>query len=170
MGILKYISLFSFFIFLGCKNITYTSINDSFYGIYLKDWNSSLCPKKAVYQRYVKGSNFKEMIISNSDFDIGDCEDIYKSTNQRIFTPKKSYNGIIDYDIRFIINDSLEYKITSIDNNIDTIFSGGRPGDFIIMNNIKSFIVNGHKVDNSETPLNIFIPTKFGKVLNKKMP
>ena len=62
---------------------------------------------------------------------------------------------------------AFEFKITSINNKIDTDFSGGCPEDFIIMNNILSFIVNGYKVDNSKASLNIEIPTKTGQVLKK---
>lgn len=62
---------------------------------------------------------------------------------------------------------AFEFKITSINNKIDTVFSEGRPEDFIIMNNILSFIVNGYKVDNSKASLNIEIPTKTGQVLKK---
>jgi hypothetical protein len=80
-------------------------------------------------------------------------------------SPNKAFLGSINFDIRLIIDDSLEYKITMIDNKIDTVFSGGRPGDFIIMNNIKSLVVNGHKLDNKNAPLNIEIPANIGLVI-----
>jgi hypothetical protein len=36
------------------------------------------------------------------------------------------------------------------------------------MNNIKSLVVNGQKLDNTKASLNIDIPTKIGKVIKKK--
>lgn len=156
------------FLFISCNNKSeYSKDDSSFYGIYLKEWNSLLCPKKILFEKYEKNSSFKIIIRGDTRFNIEGCENEVKEINQRIFTPIVSYTGKIDYDIKLIIDDSLEFKITSIDNKIDTVFSGGRPGDFIIMNNISSFIVNGYKVDNSKTPLNIEIPTKTGKVLKK---
>lgn len=163
----KFISLLSLFLFLCCKNVTYTKKDDSFYAIHLIEWNSSVCPKKIVYEQYVKNSNFKKINKSYSKFNVSNCEDIYKSNNQRVLKPILPFKGQIDYDIKLIIDDSIEYKITFIENKIDTIFYGGRPGDFTIMNNITSFTVNGHKVDNSRTPLNIFIPSKTGKIIKK---
>lgn len=167
MGILRYISLIFFFLFISCNKNEYLKDDSSFYGIYLKEWNSSLCPKKVLFEKYEKNSNFKKIIKVDTSFNIEGCESRVKEINQRIFTPIVPYTGKIDYDVKLIIDDSLEFRITSINNKIDTVFSGGHPGDFIIMNNISSFIVNGHNVDNSKAPLNIEIPTKMATVLKR---
>ncbi|TDW51756.1 hypothetical protein EV144_101433 [Flavobacterium sp. 270] len=173
MDTLKYISLIVLLIFINCKRITYTKDNSSFDNIILRDWNSSICPKKIIYERYVKNSNFKKLIKTDSIFDTRDCEEGYKTFNQRVLIPyilgteQRFITGKIDYDVRLVLDDSLEFKITFINNKIDTVFSGGRPGDLIIMNNIKSLIVNGYKLDNTKSPLNIDIPTKLGKIIKK---
>jgi hypothetical protein len=165
VGISKCLSISLFFIFLNCRRVEYAKEDKSFYDIYLRGWKSSVCPKKIVLEKYKKNSNFKNLIDSYSDFEIGDCDSIYTESNQRILSPNKAFLGSINFDIRLIIDDSLEYKITMIDNKIDTVFSGGRPGDFIIMNNIKSLVVNGHKLDNKNAPLNIEIPANIGLVI-----
>ncbi|MXO05631.1 hypothetical protein [Flavobacterium sp. HBTb2-11-1] len=164
----KYFSILLIFVFFNCKRVEYIKEDKSFYDIYLRGWKSSVCPKKIVFEKYVKNSNFKNFIGSYSDFEIGDCDSINKELNQRIISPNKAFLGSINYDIRLIINDSLEYKITMIDNKVDTVFSGGRQGDFIIMNNIKSFEINGNKLDNKNAPLSIEIPTNLGLILKKK--
>ncbi|MGN7808710.1 hypothetical protein [Flavobacterium sp. 22076] len=167
MDILKFISVLLLLFFFSCKRITYTKKEDSFYGIHLKEWNSSICPKKVIYERYQKKSNFLKKIKTDSNFEVRDCDSLYKPSNQRVFIPSVKFTGQIDYDIRLVIDDRIEYKITSIDNKIDTVFYGGHPGDLTIMNNIRSLVVNGYKLDNSNTPLNIFIPTNLGKVIKK---
>lgn len=167
MGTLKYISLSICFLLLNCKRIEYTKQDNSFYAIYFKNWNSTACPKKIIFERYLINTNFNSLIDRNSDFEIKGCDEAAVKFNQRIVTPNVSYKGRINCDIKLIIDDSLEYKITEISNKIDTLFSGGRPGDFIIMNNIKTLVINGHKVDNTKAPLNIAIPTEIGKIIKK---
>lgn len=168
MDILKCISLLSISILLiSCKKNTYKKSNESFQVICLKNWESDICPKKVVLERYNKKTYFKELIDKNSDFEIEDCEPLYASLKQRTINPNVPYLGKINYDIRLIIDDSLEYKITEIQNKVDTVFAGGK-GNFVIMNNIKSFVVNGHKLDNKNAPLSIEIPTKLGKTIKKK--
>lgn len=168
MDTLKCISLLMFIILLNCKRVEYTKVDKSFYDIYLREWNSSICPKKIVFARYVKNSNFKNLINQYSDFEVKDCDSIHLKFNQRILRPNVVLVGSINYDIRLIIDDSIYYNITNIVNEIDTVFSGGRPGDFTIMNNIKSLVVNGYKLNNKNAPLSIEIPTKLGKVIKKK--
>ncbi|MCV9930833.1 hypothetical protein OIU80_00930 [Flavobacterium sp. LS1R47] len=107
------------------------------------------------------------MTSSYSDFEVMDCDSIHFESNQRILRPNIEFVGPINYDIRLIIDDSIQYRITDVVNKIDTVFSGGRPGDFIIMNNIKSLVVNGHKLDNKNASLSIEIPTKIGKIIKK---
>lgn len=126
-----------------------------------------LCPRKIIFERYTKNSNFKNLIDINYDFDIEDCDSIYIKSNQRILRPNFPVKGQIDYDIRLIVDDSLEYEIIDINGKIDTVTSGGRPHDFVIMNNIKSLVVNGQKLDDTKAPLNIDIPTKLGKFIKK---
>lgn len=167
METLRFVSLSIFFILLNCKRLEYTKVDNSFYDIYLRKWNSSICPKKIVLEKYVKNSNFKILTSSYSDFKVLDCDSIHFKFNQRILRPNVAFIGSINYDIRLIIDDSIQYKITDVINKIDTVFSGGRPGDFIIMNNIKSLVINGHRLDNKNAPLSIEIPTKLGKVIKK---
>ncbi|OMQ13184.1 hypothetical protein [[Flexibacter] sp. ATCC 35103] len=177
MDTLKFISaiVISFFL-INCRQITYEKSDESFYYIVLEKWNSSKCPKKIVYERYVKNSNFKNKIKSDSDFTIN-CDDESANNNQRIIFPNKNYIGKVDYDIRLIIDDSIEYKITEIQSKIDTVFLGGRPGDYTIMNSIKSLNINEHQLDNSivkqsvihiPRKVSIYIPTKIGKIIKKK--
>lgn len=175
MGTLKYFSLISLsFLLLSCKRISYEKSDESFCFIVLDKWNSSVCPKKVVFERYIKNSNFKNKISSDSDFVINCGDELH---NQRIIFPsKKQFVGKINYDIRLIIDDSLEYKIIDIQNKIDTVFLGGRPGDLTIMNSVKSLIINNHRLDNSNNisgvfnvPIkaSVFIPTKWGKSIKK---
>ncbi|SCY49538.1 hypothetical protein SAMN02927916_2298 [Flavobacterium anhuiense] len=162
MDISKYISLLLFcFLLNSCHKTKYVKDNSSFWGIYLKEWNSSKCPKKIVYQSYVKDSKFKILIKSDSVFNIGGCE----NNSQRIFTPNVFYRGKINYDIRLIIDDSLEYRITGVENKIDTVFYCCE--SLTIMNNISSLVINGQNIDNKNAPLNIEIPTNLGKIIKK---
>ncbi|KQB37109.1 hypothetical protein RC62_2275 [Flavobacterium aquidurense] len=121
-----------------------------------------------LFEKYVKNSNFKKLIERNSDFEIKGCEKTESQFNQRIFSPVVSYTGQINYDIRLIIDDSLEFKITNIQNKLDTIPERTGPKKWVIMNCINSLIVNNYELDNKKTPLNIKIPTKLGKVIKKK--
>ncbi|OXG09017.1 hypothetical protein BC749_103176 [Flavobacterium araucananum] len=176
MGTLRYISLIGIICFFtSCYGDEYKKYEDSFFSINLREWNSVVCPKKIVYEKYEKNSNFKKLINSNSDFDTNiNCLPKYDKLNKKIptspyndqmtLTPYISYIGQINYDIKLTINDSLEYKITDIQDEIDTIADRGRK-KWIIMNNIKSFVVNGHQLDNKNAPLSIEIPTKLGKVI-----
>jgi hypothetical protein len=168
MGISRFSSLLVFiFLTTGCYIDKYTEYKESFFSIYLKEWNSTICPKKIAFEKYVKNSNFKELIESNSDFEIKGCEKTESEFNQRIFTPNTFYIGEINYDIKLIIDDSLEFKITNIQNKLDTVAEKAGPKKWIIMNNINSLIVNGYELDNTKTPLNIWIPTKLGKIIRK---
>lgn len=169
MDILKCTSLV-FFLLLGCKKNTYTNDNNSFNTIIMTQWNSPACPKKIMYERYVKNSNFKTKIKTDSVFDRSDCENDNKSYNQKTFVPyilgtdQRFILGSINYDIRLVFDDSLEFKITSIKNKIDTIPDYPR-GHFIVINNISSLIVNGHKLENSDSPSNMKISTKLGNII-----
>lgn len=167
MGTSKYISFFLFVVFSNCISAEYKKVDDSFSDIHIKEWNSSICPKKVLFERYIKNSNFKKLIDSNTDFEIGGCKKIESGFNQRVFTPIIPYEGHINYDIRLIIDDSLEFKITNIQDKLDTISGKSGPGKWLVMNNIKSLIINGHKLDNTKTPLSFNIPTKIGKVIKK---
>lgn len=151
---------------MNCTKTTYKKSDESFQVICLKNWNSIICPKKVIFERYEKETFFKKLIDKNSNFEIGDCAPIYKELEQRTISPAIPYVGKINYDIKLIIDDSLEYKITAIQNKVDTVFAGGK-GNFIIMNNIKSLVINGHKIDNKNTQLNIEIPTQLGKIIKK---
>lgn len=176
MDILKYIKLIFLCILLSnCRRIEYIKSDETFCFIMFYRWNSSKCPKKVTYQRYLKNSDFKNKIMSDSDFTIN-CSDNPPYNNRMIF-PNKPYSGQINYDIRLIVEDSIEFNITSVENKIDTVFLGGRPGDLVIMNSIKSLIVNGQKLDNSKdlpgidsglpNEAIIFIPTNLGKIIKK---
>ncbi|MCV9931951.1 hypothetical protein OIU80_06620 [Flavobacterium sp. LS1R47] len=167
MGILKYISFFLLVFFSSCINTEYKKIDDSFSDIHIKEWNSSICPKKVVFERYVKKTNFKKLIDRNTNFEIGGCEKTESKFNQRVFTPIIPYEGHINYDIKLIIDDSLEFKITNIQDKLDTISGKSGPGKWLVMNNIKSLIINSHKLDNTKTPLSFNIPTKIGKIIKK---
>ncbi|OMQ13185.1 hypothetical protein [[Flexibacter] sp. ATCC 35103] len=142
--------------------------DESFHSIYMRDWKTSVCPKKVVLEKYMKNTDFKKLLSSDSDFDIRNCDSIYASLNQRIISPNVTYIGQINYDIKLVIDDSLVYRITDIKDGIDTVSGRSGPGKWIIMNNIKSLVINGHKLDNSKTPLSFNIPTKLGKVIKKK--
>ncbi|OXG09018.1 hypothetical protein BC749_103175 [Flavobacterium araucananum] len=169
MDILKFTSIcFFVFILTSCHENKYKKSDKSFQGIYLREWNSLICPKKIVFEKYIKNSNFKKMIESDSNFDIKGCERTESKFNQRILKPNVSYTGQINYDIKLIIDDSLVYKITDIKDGIDTVLGHSGPRKWIIMNNIKSLVINGHKLDNKKAALNIDIPTKLGKVIKKK--
>lgn len=169
MATLRFSSLLFFVFFTtSCYIDKYAKYNESFFSIYLKEWNSPICPKKIVFEKYVKNSNFKKLIESSSDFDIDGCEKVETGYNQRIFSPVVSYTGQINYDIRLIIDDSLEFKITNIQNKLDTISERTGPKKWVIMNCINSLIVNNYELDNKKTPLNIKIPTKLGKVIRKR--
>jgi hypothetical protein len=168
MGTLKFISLEGFiFLFASCYKTEYKQSDESFHGIYLLEWNSTVCPKKIVLEKYVKKSNFKKLIESDSNFDVEGCEKTASKFNQRILTPDVSYKGQINYDIKLIIDDSIVYNLTDIKDGIDTLSVRSGLGKFLIMNNIKSIVVNGHKLDNTKAPFNIDIPTKLGKVMKK---
>ncbi|MCV9930840.1 hypothetical protein OIU80_00965 [Flavobacterium sp. LS1R47] len=178
MDTLKFISLLGLvFLFTSCYKNEYKKSEDSFQNIYLREWNSSICPQKVVFEKYKKNSNFKNLINGSSDFDINsNCLPKYDKFNkkvptstyndQMVLTPYIFFTGQINYDIRLVIDDSLEYKITAIQDEIDTIADRGRK-KWIIMNNIKSLVVNGHKLDNKNAPLSIEIPTKIGKIIKK---
>lgn len=84
-----------------------------------------------------------------------------------MFIPIVPYSGHINYDIKLIVDDSLEYKITNIQDKLDTISGKSGRGKWIVMNNIKSLVINGHRIDNTKTPLNFDIPTKLGKIIKK---
>lgn len=178
MDISKYISLLSFiFLFTSCNE--YFNDDYSFQGIHLKDWNSSSCPKKITFEKYVKNSNFKNLIDTNSDFDINsNCLPKYDKYNKKVKTstyneqlilsPYVLYKGEINYDIRLVIDDSLEYKITDIQSHRDTtlyVFTLGRK--YYIDNRIHSMIINGYKSDNKDAKNNIRIPTKIGMIIKK---
>lgn len=156
-----------------CKE--YHNDDNSFYSIYLEGWNSSICPKKIVFEKYLKNSNFKKLIESNSSFDI-DCYIKYDKFNKKIVTHKSiekrelipNFKNIdkINYDIRLVIDDSLEYKITNIENRSDTIiktFTVGRK--YYVGNVISSIIVNGHKLNIDSRSFEI--PTKLGRIIKK---
>jgi hypothetical protein len=176
----KFITTFCIvFIFISCHETKYATKDQSFNNIYLRGWNSTRCPSKIVFEKYEKKSNFKNLIDSTSGFDINiNCLPKYDKFNniiptspyndQMILTPYVPYNGKINYDIKLVIDDSLVYKITDIKDGIDTVSARSGPGKWIIMNNIKSLVVNGKKLDNKNTPLSIEIPTKLGKVIKKK--
>lgn len=178
MDTLKYISLAGLICFFtSCYRDEYIKNEESFFSIYLKEWNSTICPEKIVFEKYEKNSNFKNLIDRNSDFDINsNCLPKYDKSNKKVpistyndqivLTPYIFFTGEINYDIKLTINDSLEYKIIAIQDEIDTIADRGRK-KWIIMNNIKSLVVNGHKLDNTKAPLNIDIPTKIGKIIKK---
>lgn len=80
--------------------------------------------------------------------------------------PNTIHKGKINYDTKIIIDDSIEYKITEIFDKIDTLHVGGNK--FVIMNNIKSLVINGKKMDNENAPLNLEIPTNIGKIIKKQ--
>jgi hypothetical protein len=87
--------------------------------------------------------------------------------NQRLFTPDSLYKGKINYDIRIVIDDSLEYNITDVKTRKDTtkyVFTLGRK--YYIDNIIYSMIINGHQYNN-ESMNNITIITKLGKIIKK---
>jgi hypothetical protein len=107
MGTLRFISVISFFyLFTSCNE--YYKNDYSFDGIYLREWNSSVCPKKIVLEKYIKESNFKKLIQKDSSFNIEGCDGTKSKFNQKIFTPFNLYSGQINYDIKLIIDDSLE--------------------------------------------------------------
>lgn len=167
MDILKFTSIcFFVFILTSCHENKYKKSDKSFQVIYFRKWNSIKCPTKIVFEKYIKNSDFKELIESNSDFDIEGCDSINSEFNQRIFKPNVSYIGKINYDIKIVIDDSIQYKITDIIDKTDTIYARGFA--WVIMNNIQSLVVNGHKLDNKKAPLSIEIPTKLGKIIKKK--
>ncbi|MFD2940661.1 hypothetical protein [Flavobacterium notoginsengisoli] len=167
MDTLKHIKIFILLMLSSCVKIEYKKIDNSFNDIHLKEWNSLTCPKKIILERYKKNTSFKTLIDSNKDFDINGCDSIYYKFNQRVFAPKFSYTGPINYDMKIIIDDSLEYKITDIKDKLDTISGNSGPGKWIIMNNIKSLVVNGKKLDNTKKPLSFSIPTNLGKIIKK---
>jgi hypothetical protein len=166
MDILKYTKLLILtFFFISCHKTTYKKSNESFYQIYFRNWNSSVCPKKMIFEIYKKNSKFEKLIKRDSDFEISGCDSSESRFNQRIFTPNVAYIGEMNYDIKLIVDDSIEYKITQIESKIDTVYARGHA--FVIMNNIKSLDINGHKLDNKNAPLSIEIPTKIGLVIKK---
>lgn len=176
MDTLRHIKLISLcFLLCNCRRIEYIKSDETFHFIMFYQWNSSKCPKRVTYERFIKNSKFTNKIISDTDFNIN-CNE-KPPYNHRIIFPNKPYSGPINYDINLIVDDSIEFKITSIENRIDTVFLGGRPGDLVIMNSIKSLIVNGHKLDNSKylpgvsggLPYEaiIFIPTNLGRKIKK---
>ncbi|MCV9930831.1 hypothetical protein OIU80_00920 [Flavobacterium sp. LS1R47] len=159
---------------LVCIILLFTSCDEyykedySFDGIYLREWDSSICPKKIVFEKYAKNSNLKNLIQKDSNFNIEGCNRSKSKFNQRIFTPSTLYSGQINYDIKLIIDDSLQYEITNIKSKLDTTsftFTLGRK--YYIDNRIYSMMVNGHKLDNKDAKNNIWIPTKIGKIIKK---
>ncbi|WDF57746.1 hypothetical protein PQ462_13565 [Flavobacterium sp. KACC 22758] len=95
---LRYFSLILIFhLLISCNE--YIDNDYSFQGIYLKEWNSSICPKKIVYEEYEKNTNFQKILDSHSNFEIRDCENEMQKYNQRLFTPDSLYKGKINYDI-----------------------------------------------------------------------
>jgi hypothetical protein len=153
----------------------YHNNDNSFYSINLLDWNSSICPKKIVFEKYAKHSNFQDLIESDSNFDIN-CYIKYNNLNKEIITadskekreliPNFKNINQINYDIRLVVDDSLEYMITSIENRSDTIiksFTSSRK--FYVGNVISTMIVNGNKINNNSRSINI--PTKIAKFIKK---
>lgn len=163
---LRYFSLILIFqLLISCNE--YIDIDYSLQGIYLKEWNSSICPKKIVYEKYEKNTNFQKILDSHSNFEIRDCENEMQKYNQRLFIPDSLYKGKINYDIRIVIDDSLEYNITDVKTRKDTtkyVFTLGRK--YYIDNIIYSMIINGHQYNN-ESMNNITIITKLGKIIKK---
>jgi hypothetical protein len=164
---LRFISVISFFyLFTSCNE--YYKNDYSFDGIYLREWKSSICPKKIVFEKYVKNSNLEKLIQKDSSFNIEGCDRINSKFNQRIFTTSVLYSGQINYDIRLNIDDSLEYEITDIKSKLDTThftFTLGRK--YYIDNRIYSMIINGHKLNNKDAKNNMRIPTKIAKFIKK---
>lgn len=172
MDTLKFISIvFISFLFIGCNNNEYYDDNNAFHSIYLLEWNSSICPKKIIFKKYNKNSNFKTLIETSTDFEI-QCYTQYDKFNNKITTPNSTKlrefipnfknNDKINYDVKLIIDDSLEYKITNIENIKDTIvktFTLARK--YFISNTIKSITVNGHKMNNDSRSLEI--PSSLGR-------
>lgn len=174
MATLKYLRL-SVLVLLFYNCDEYNNNDDSFSGIYLNDWNSSVCPKKIIFEKYVKKSNFKSLIECSSDFDI-ECNIKYDKFNNKIITPKSkedrlltpyvSYKGIINYDVRLVINDSLEFKITDIKTKKHTnVRSFSISKKHYTSNILNSIVVNGYKLNNDSR--DFLIPTKLGKVIKK---
>ncbi|MGN7808709.1 hypothetical protein [Flavobacterium sp. 22076] len=168
MDTLKHFKIFFLLILSSCVKTEYTKIDNSFTDIHLKEWNSSTCPRKIIFERYKKNTSFTTLIDSNKKFDIKGCDSIYYKFNQRVFTSKLNYVGSINYDIKIIIDDSLEYRITDIQDKLDTISGSSGPGKWIIMNNIKSLVINGKKLDNTKKPLSFNVPTNLGKIIKKQ--
>ncbi|KQB37107.1 hypothetical protein [Flavobacterium aquidurense] len=167
MDTLRFISVISlFYLFTSCNE--YYKNDYSFDGIYLREWNSSICPKKIVLEKYVKKSNFKKLIQKDSSFNIEGCDRTNSKFNQRIFTPFNLYSGQINYDIKLIIDDSLEYEITDIKSKLDTThFTFALGKKYYIDNRIYSMIINGHKLHNKDAKNNIRVPTKIAKFIKK---
>lgn len=73
-----------FCLFGSCSNKKYKKSEESFQGIYLREWNSFSCPRKIVFEKYQKDSNFKVLLETNSGFEIKGCEKTAVKLNQRI--------------------------------------------------------------------------------------
>ncbi|MCV9930832.1 hypothetical protein OIU80_00925 [Flavobacterium sp. LS1R47] len=154
--------MFIILLFTSCDE--YYNENYSFNTILVREWNSPICPEKIVLEKYTKNSNFIDLTGKDPDFNII-CDSINK---QIILSPYFPYINKINYDIRLIINDSLEYKITDIKSKLDTThytFTLGRK--YYINNRIYSMMINGHKSDNKHADTNIIIPSEQGHALKK---
>lgn len=174
MGISKYINiLFVSCLLSSCKE--YHNSDVAFYSIYLNEWNSPICCQKVVFEKYIKNSNFKRLIEKDSNFDI-QCYVKYDKFNKAIInTESKEKRELIpnfknfnetNYDIRLIIDDSLEYKIINIKNISDTIIKTFTlTKKYYINNIIESMNVNGNKINNDSRSFEI--PTKLGKKIKK---
>lgn len=177
MGTMRCVKvLFIFFFVISCNE--YINYDDSFGSILIKDWNFSRCPKEITFEIYEKNSNLKKVIDTIFDIDIynDNCHPKYNKFNKIIKTSTYNkqillssytrYKGQINYDMRLIIDDSIEYKITDIKTKIDTTFKAFSIGrKYYINNSIYSMKVNNQKVENESA--DIVLLAKLGKIIKK---
>ncbi|MDA6070063.1 hypothetical protein NJT12_10580 [Flavobacterium sp. AC] len=162
MGTLKYFSYLSFILlFISCNE--YNDERHSFNTILLQQWNFSNCPKKIIFEKYLKNSNFKNIIEKDSSFNII-CDSINK---QIIISPYEPYIDKINYDIKLIIDDDIEYEIKDIKSKLDTSFYSFSVGrKYYINYSIYSMTVNGNKsIQNND--VNIVISANDGTIKKK---
>lgn len=131
---------------------SYKATNTAFESIVISGTGKPFVIKKAEMLKYKKGTNYKTLEFKSSDFEIVQS----KINKETYLTPMFDNEGAVTSDIKLIVNDSVEFKISDIvtvrDTMVRTFTLSKR---YYISNIIKSFKLNSEHVDNDDYRINI---------------
>lgn len=137
-------------IMISCTS--YEATDTAFESIVISGTGKPFVINKAEMLKYKKGTNYKTLEFKSSDFEIVQSE-INKET---YLTPNFDNEGVVTSDIKLIVNDSVEFKLSDIvivrDTMVRTFTLSKR---YYISNMIKSFRLNGEHVNNDDYQINI---------------